>query len=226
MTYVQYNSVNNFDQFHQHSGERIFLHILHMKIENAYFAYFAYDLHIFCIFLHISGTCKALFMIAYICICFAYVCIYLHILFCISLHILCIFVHMYAYLKHICAYNGIFYAYYCIFLFTYSCILTHIFVCIFVHINAYVLPSLSMMISGSSRSRQEGRGVVTACAGSCVRRKCWVPEESGSVLLSCVCVRTRNYGATQRFHKLNIHSFMPERPHKRNCPEMTQYTLR
>ena len=42
----------------------------------------------------------------------------------------------------------------------------------------------------------------------------------------CVCVRTRNYGATQRFHKLNIHSFMPERPHKRNCPEMTQYTFR
>jgi hypothetical protein len=84
------------------------------------------------------------------------------------------------------------------------------------------LPSSS--ISGSSP--REGRGVVTACAGSCVRRRCWVPEGSGSVLLSCVCVLTRNYAATQRFHKLNIHSFMPERPHKRICPEITQYTFR
>ena len=67
---------------------------------------------------------------------------------------------------------------------------------------------------------------MTACAGSCVRRRCWVPEGSGSVLLSCVCVLTRNYAATQRFHKLNIHSFMPERPHKRICPEITQYTFR
>jgi hypothetical protein len=37
-------------------------------------------------------------------------------------------------------------------------------------------------------------------------------------------VLTRNYAATQRFHKLNIHSFMPEHPHKRICPEITQYT--
>ena len=109
-----------------------------MKIENAYFAclriWFAYILHIFAYFRGIKGP-------VYDCIYLHIYCIFMHIyayFFCICLHILCIFVHMFAYFKDIFAYNGIFCAYHCIFLFTYSCILMHIFVSIFVHITAYV----------------------------------------------------------------------------------------
>ena len=170
---------------------------------------------------------------AYVCIFLAYFCILWYIL-CILLHIpVYLFLHINAYFcLHICAYNCICAQIHCMHSFRLSPphfrggIMPHHNLKGFAPLPQGSLASCeglpSSSISGSSRREPEGRGVVTACAGSCVRRKCWVPEESGSVLLSCVCVRTRNYGATQRFHKLNIHSFMPERPHKRNCPEMTQ----